>query len=493
MIITTNFDRLLEQALSEVGITPTVIASEHDLSAQKPLDHANCYILKVHGDYKDGYIKNTNEELSKYSLEYQTLLKLIFNDYGLIVCGWSAEWDTALKDAIRSATVRRYTLYWASYNEPGDEAHQLIHERNGEVIPIKKLNGADGFFTVLADKVEQIEKLSSRRPRTEALILATLKDYLAEPEKNRIKIDELFQEQLTRLIDFPEFHQPEWISKSWADKFSICETQTQILAKMVALLGKYGKGERKEVEFVCALIQRIVDYLRNKIFRDVFYRFDKTGLIYPAYIIFMAYGITLTATERWAELHQLFWHPLINVKVYMTNGIIKDYYLWYYFCAYCLENVDYYIQDIQRLKRFRVHLDYFYRLKFLKNWIIDILYWDDDILFAVDLFYILGFITSIEGKSLSYIHNVINEYYNKGGSNLSFLFGLRLSSYHLTVLNIPSFISLKSYERIEKVCSKPIVLESFKDAGFSLMENKEIMIFLFNRIKEEINRYQNSN
>lgn len=184
VIITTNFDRLLEKALSadEIGITPTIISSEKDLiQGQKPLDHSNCYIIKVHGDYKDAQIKNTTKELSEYSDEYKAILKRIFNDYGLIVCGWSAEYDTALKEAIRSATNRRYSLFWTSYGElkANEEAKLLIDEREGIPIITNKIGGADGFFTKLQEKVEQIEKISIHRPRTEALILSTLKDYLS--------------------------------------------------------------------------------------------------------------------------------------------------------------------------------------------------------------------------------------------------------------------------------------------------------------------------
>lgn len=317
VIITTNFDRLLEQALNHVGITPTVIASEDDLLGQEPLDHSNCYIIKVHGDYKDGRIKNTTGELSKYSDEYKNLLKRIFNDYGLIVCGWSAAWDIALKQALRSAASRRYSLFWASYNalKQDEDANQLVKERKGEVILIKKMNGADGFFTQLQEKVEQIEKLSLRRPRTEALILSTLKDYLSEPEKNKIRIDDLFKEVLTtQLLEFPEFHKPEWIHKSWDDKFTICENQTQTLAKMVGILGIYGKNGDKEVKFVRQMIQDIFDKLRNKteiaryLVVDQNYNKlseDQTNFSYPAYLLFKIYSAALVQAERWRELYQL--------------------------------------------------------------------------------------------------------------------------------------------------------------------------------------------
>ncbi|MDI2090896.1 hypothetical protein [Commensalibacter oyaizuii] len=47
VIITTNFNRLLEQALQARGITPVVIASENDLKGQKSLDHVSCFLFSV--------------------------------------------------------------------------------------------------------------------------------------------------------------------------------------------------------------------------------------------------------------------------------------------------------------------------------------------------------------------------------------------------------------------------------------------------------------
>ncbi len=47
VLITTNFDRLLEQALRERGIDPTVVDSAHAMRGAEPLTHATC----LHGDY----------------------------------------------------------------------------------------------------------------------------------------------------------------------------------------------------------------------------------------------------------------------------------------------------------------------------------------------------------------------------------------------------------------------------------------------------------
>ncbi|MFD2883247.1 hypothetical protein ACFS4T_11845 [Pseudomonas lini] len=46
VIITTNFDRLMENALRELGIEPTVVSSVDTLAGAEPITHTQCYILK---------------------------------------------------------------------------------------------------------------------------------------------------------------------------------------------------------------------------------------------------------------------------------------------------------------------------------------------------------------------------------------------------------------------------------------------------------------
>ncbi len=87
VIVTTNFDRLLEKALGEIGIEPTVLNSDEQIKGAEPVHLMNCCVLKVNGDHLDPQIRNTPEELSTYSKELNDLLDQTFDQYGLIVCG----------------------------------------------------------------------------------------------------------------------------------------------------------------------------------------------------------------------------------------------------------------------------------------------------------------------------------------------------------------------------------------------------------------------
>ena len=100
VIVTTNFDRLTETALTDEGIVPTILSSPDQIQGALPLIHTECRVFKVHGDYLDTRMLNTLGELDQYPEDVDHLLDRIFDEFGLIVCGWSAEWDGAMRKAL---------------------------------------------------------------------------------------------------------------------------------------------------------------------------------------------------------------------------------------------------------------------------------------------------------------------------------------------------------------------------------------------------------
>ncbi len=195
VILTTNFDRLVEHALEAEGITPTVVDTPDAIKGAQPLQHAGVTVMKVNGDYLDTRIKNTPEELEKYDPETDRLLDKIFDEYGLVVCGWSGTSDTALKDALKRARSRRYTTYWVSRGEPAEEVQRLTESLQGVVV---KSEDADRFFEVLEEKVLALEALQEKDPLTPAMAVATVKRYLEE-DRYRIRLRDFVTEQASGL------------------------------------------------------------------------------------------------------------------------------------------------------------------------------------------------------------------------------------------------------------------------------------------------------
>ncbi|MDQ6805621.1 MAG: SIR2 family protein [Actinomycetota bacterium] len=132
VFITTNFDRLLEHALQARGIEPVVIASDADLHAAVPREHADCIVLKPHGDYLRQTIRNTPEELAALEPGVTAELGEVFNRYGVVVLGYSGA-DEAIAQALR-ARQSRYGLWWVARGEPGQPAVELVEATAGRVI-----------------------------------------------------------------------------------------------------------------------------------------------------------------------------------------------------------------------------------------------------------------------------------------------------------------------------------------------------------------------
>ncbi len=322
VIVTTNFDRLMENALREQGVEPTVVASADALAGAEPLTHSRCYVLKLHGDYKDARILNTDQELSAYPEAYNQMLDRIFDEHGLIICGWSGEWDHALRAAFLRAPNRRYPVYWAARGTLGSGAQELATHKAARTIPI---NGADEFFQTLQQRVETLEQSQRQNPLSVELMVSSAKRYLAKPE-HRIQLDELFAQETHRLLDQLDGDtfsaQGQWSQESFRARVRLYESMTEPLARMVGVLGRWGDGNDFDV---------VLDVLRS-----LYHHAGKIGngltawlnlRAYPAVLIFTAYGIGLTKGARWDTLLKLF-SAALATEHREPQRIVSTLFLW---------------------------------------------------------------------------------------------------------------------------------------------------------------------
>lgn len=242
VIVTTNFDRLMENALREAGVEPTIVSSPDALKGAEPLAHTDCYILKLHGDYKDARILNTEGELSAYPDEYNALLDRIIDEYGLIVCGWSGEWDAALRAAILRAPNRRYPLFWATRGALKGRGRELCDHRRGIEVLIPD---ADRFFSGLADQVQTLGETQRKNPAEIAFLISRTKRFLSKPEF-RIQLSDLIDGEVKKIIDrlneqdmVPEGHlTPELFRK----RVDVYESVGDGLVKVCGLIAVWGEA-----------------------------------------------------------------------------------------------------------------------------------------------------------------------------------------------------------------------------------------------------------
>ncbi|WP_399922112.1 SIR2 family protein [Streptomyces kanamyceticus] len=196
VVLTTNFDRLTEQALEAAGVQPQVIHSPASLRGMTPLAHARATVVKLHGDVTDLEARNTERELGEYPAAWAGLVDQVLDEYGLIVCGWSAQWDHALVACFDRRAARRYPVFWAAPHSPQGKAAELV-ARHGAVV----IQGttAEEFFPGLLARLDALEHLSAPPP-TRELSVARLKRALPDPVR-RIDLHELMDAEATRVVD----------------------------------------------------------------------------------------------------------------------------------------------------------------------------------------------------------------------------------------------------------------------------------------------------
>lgn len=293
VVLTTNFDRLMEQALEGAGVSPQVIARPEAIKGMAPLAHAEATVVKLHGDYKDLGTRNTAEELSAYPDEWNTLLRQVFDEYGLIICGWSADWDTALVQALESTPNRRYPLYWDSRSSKGEAAQRLITNRTGVTLPSA---GADELFDGLLSSVEALDRLA-QPPLTTAMAVARLKRYLPDPVR-RIDLSDLVMDEAERVSAFVA-DQPVSVSRLDGEVIQrIYNGYLEAVTPLVSLLveGVWHDGDGTYDRLWVDALQRLID--AGSIRLSSYTQGIEDTRLWPALFAMTAMGVAAVRRDR---------------------------------------------------------------------------------------------------------------------------------------------------------------------------------------------------
>jgi hypothetical protein len=266
-----------------------------------PLAHAACTVVKIHGDYRDARILNTVAELSKYRPAMNTLLDRIFDEYGLIVCGWSGESDLALCAALQRRRSRRYTTYWTVRDHMKDEAQRLIDHLKAETIQI---SGADPFFRNLSESVKAIEDTVQPHPLSAKVAEATVKRYVVD-DRYRVLLNDLVIREATRVYESITGPSSPSLYESMAGpelerRLAFYQGQAQtLMAMMVA--GCYW-GEEHHHRLWGRAIQRVSRFASLP-----GARYDEATYLrlYPALLALYAGGMASVAADRYDTLAAL--------------------------------------------------------------------------------------------------------------------------------------------------------------------------------------------
>lgn len=173
VILTTNFDRLMENALETEGIHPTIVSSEEELKTSLSREHSDCWILKLHGDYKRLNIRNTTKELEKLDDNIKKEFQEVLDKYGILVIGYSGS-DEGIMSCFEKRDSK-YTLYWLTRGRTQDNIIELINQQDGREI---KRDTAEEFIKELSSKICIFQ--AHETGETPEFIMNEVKKYIRE-------------------------------------------------------------------------------------------------------------------------------------------------------------------------------------------------------------------------------------------------------------------------------------------------------------------------
>jgi hypothetical protein len=314
VIITTNFDRLIENALKEIGIEPVIISNPNYIESVMPLMHSKITIIKLNGDYLDTGFLNLKGELSKYDDRYEPLMSQVFENFGLISCGWSGLWDTALVDSLKSHNKFRFTNFFTYRSEPSDPLRSISEYRKGYLVPI---DNASFFFKELYENVAALDQLGNRHPLTEQLAIQRAKKYVASPE-SRVQLADLTLDLSTSTLESIKFDFSRApTSQSIIENLEMCLSRIRPLSAMLAQVVYWSDENHfqtwKNVELMAL---EIPQRFNNNSWSD----WDGISKV-PAVILRYSIGIAYVAAKKWTLLRSL--HEITAKQSYQKKNILK--------------------------------------------------------------------------------------------------------------------------------------------------------------------------
>jgi NAD-dependent SIR2 family protein deacetylase len=139
-IWTTNFDDLCRDAAIFTGNTLIDISLDSVDRIFRAANSQELLLIKLHGDYKYGELKNSKEELSNQEPTFRKKLIEYLNDKHLIVSGYSGR-DTSIMEALKESYSQKGSgrLYWCGYGRNIPAAVE-------ELILIARSNGRSAFY-----------------------------------------------------------------------------------------------------------------------------------------------------------------------------------------------------------------------------------------------------------------------------------------------------------------------------------------------------------
>lgn len=313
VIITTNFDPLMERALDERKLPYCVVASDEDVQNATPVEHSNCWIIKLHGDYQRQSIRNTPSELASLAPAIASKFKEIADRYGLVVIGYAGA-DEGVMSVLRNR-FPRYTLYWLSRSgNVNADVKSLITNQDGRIMQDRN---ASSFLSALMRRVESYAVAPGGDTVNDVIRLVRT---IAHKNDTIMFKDELKRRQKYLAQSWPEIYEK---FKPAAARISI-EEMTKIAVGTLSSFSEYADG-------LLGMCLVILEYNRLSWLDDLLQVFQ--------YFWDMFENIDKQPGSHWSELEVI---PIAYAG-----------FMWWVMCSYAINNQQW--TAVKKLCDYRVY------------------------------------------------------------------------------------------------------------------------------------------
>lgn len=188
---TTNFDNLLAEALSLLGVRSKELWFDSN-EVDNTLSKTSPNIVKLHGDYMYHNTKNLSRETRKLASPLQKHLQNVLSKGGLIVIGYSGADNSIMYTLEKLSEKYSFPLFWCEMEEKIIQAN--VHWRvrslveNSENAYFIKIKNFDEFVKKLRENYMIYSKL--RRDKNGNLKKSKMED--SERDKNDVLYDDKY-------------------------------------------------------------------------------------------------------------------------------------------------------------------------------------------------------------------------------------------------------------------------------------------------------------
>jgi hypothetical protein len=306
LILTTNIDRLMEKALHEASVDFDLLSSDASFEGAPPIHEPQCLLAKLHGDYRETGVRLTASELERYPAPIRRFLRKVLPDFGLVICGWSGEWDTALREALLRTRVRRFTSFWLSLipTETSELAQRIIDANQAVIVPIE---GADESLPKLCADLKVLDTTSRSHPVAVEAVVQNVRN-LASSEHSFPDLETILHEESEMLHDALVEENARWenakslTSDAFHDRLHRYEELTERMAQVISA-GSFYCSEQSAL-LLKRSIERIGAFPESR-------SSDRLSSLqkYPALLLVYAGAIAALAAERFSNLYAVLLRP----------------------------------------------------------------------------------------------------------------------------------------------------------------------------------------